>query len=65
MQWAGCASIRRQSEIVRRLVLKEFLPQGWIGPTATFDDGDRTTEGPSSPDGLDNSARLEQPFALT
>ena len=64
VRWAGCASIRWQSEIVRLLVLMEFLPQWWI-PTATFDDGDGTTEDPPYPDGPGNSARLAQPFALT
>jgi hypothetical protein len=52
LRWAGCASVRRQSKIVRLLVLVEFLPQGWI-PNATFDDWDRTTEDPRSPDGPD------------
>ena len=61
---AGCESIGRRNEIARRLALGELLPQARLRPTAASGLGERAAEEPPAPDGLDNSAKLVQPFAV-
>jgi hypothetical protein len=65
VRWAGCESIRRRNEITRRLVLKELLPEGRLGPTAESGLGERAAAEPPDPDGLNDPAKLVQPFALS